>query len=430
MKKNKGSGRPCARRFCLNAVLAAVGIAAGGFAGADDSAFKPHIVVTNQTLKNLDIGPRPYSFANAGAIFVGADLDLGKLLDNHAGTLKFDYTFFPWMRNAGVPAQAHWQGAVGSGLAGSVMHNDIDTGYLSLFAYEQKLLDGQLQVSAGRTNAKRYFYLSNCGAIVACNDPLVEYTTGILPFPYGSWGGYAKYQVNDRWYVHGGAFESNPNDYLDKTHGWHWNPDNASGVTSLAGIGFEQTVAQNPYPYHYELNGFFNSAEQVDISDGTKHRGSSGVIFRFRQTVARDEVADAQSLGQAWQVFGAWSFNADDSQPFQHFVEAGVTRVGPFGRPQDSISLKASYLRLSEKQYDYQNQQRLAATGRDQHLSRGESRVELNMHWQATRYLAFEPSVQYIFNPSNFYNPAAEVSGNGTVLGLQVAYDFGSQIGL
>ena len=69
--------------------------------------------------------------------------------------------------------------------------------------------------------------------------------------------------------------------------------------------------------------------------------------------MARDDLSDPKSLGQAWQVFGAWSYNADNSQPFEHFLEAGVTRVGPFGRPQDSVSLKASYLRLSDKQVDF-----------------------------------------------------------------------------
>ncbi|CAH0645841.1 MULTISPECIES: carbohydrate porin [Pseudomonas] len=433
MNKYKSFAGTPVRELSFKAVLtitAITGVLLSSVALGDDSAFKPHYVVTNQSLKNLDTGPRPHSFANAGAIFAGADLDLGKLLDNNLGTFHFEYTFFPWMRNEGVPTADKWQGAVGSALAGSVMHNDIDAGYLSLFAYSQNFLDDRLQITAGRTNAKRYFYVSNCGTIVACNDPLIEYTTGILPYPYGSWGGYAKYTVNDNMYVHGGVFESNPEDYLKKTKGVHWDPGNASGATSLAGVGLEQTIAQNPYPYRYELNAFHNSAEQIDISDGSKHRGSSGAIFRFSQTVARDDLSDPKSLGQAWQVFGAWSYNADNSQPFEHFLEAGVTRVGPFGRPQDSVSLKASYLRLSDKQVDFQNQQRFAATGLDQHMSKGESRVELNMHWQATKYLSFEPSVQYIFNPSNFYNPSAEVSGNGTVLGLQVVYDLGSQIGL
>ena len=58
------------------------------------------------------------------------------------------------------------------------------------------------------------------------------------------------------------------------------------------------------------------------------------------------------------------------------------------------------------------------------------SRVELNTHWQVSRNLALEPSVQYIFNPDNFYNPSAPVSGDGAVIALQVMYNLGSALGL
>ena len=48
-----------------------------------------------------------------------------------------------------------------------------------------------------------------------------------------------------------------------------------------------------------------------------------------------------------------------------------------------------------------------------------------------TRQLAVEPSVQYLINPDNFYNPEArELSGNGFVVGLQVTLDVVSLLGL
>jgi porin len=117
-------------------------------------------------------------------------------------------------------------------------------------------------------------------------------------------------------------------------------------------------------------------------------------------------------------------------QPFSHFAEVGVTRLGPFGRPQDTLNLKASYLRLGARQAAWQEHARLLATGRDERTRRGVSRIELNTHWQVTRNLALEPSVQYIFNPDNFYNPSAPVSGDGAVIALEVMYNLGSALGL
>ncbi|WLH81749.1 carbohydrate porin [Pseudomonas sp. FP2335] len=422
-----------ARRFCVTAGLtlsSLTGLAWAEPAPTDENPFKAHVLVTDIMLENLNTGPRPHSFANAGAIFTGVDVDMSKLVGWTGGTFQFEYTFFPWLRNEGQPTAGAWQGAVGSGLGGAPMHNDIDKGYLSRFQYRQMLLDNHLEVDVGRSNAKQHFYMMNCANWVTCNDPIIENTTGILPYPYGSWGGYTRYSFDNGRYVHAGAFESNPTHYIKRTKGWDWDPGDASGITWLAGVGAQKSFAQAPLAYHYELNGFYNSAEQVDVLDGSTRRGSSGVIMRFMQTLSREGNSPTGAPDNAWQVFGAWTWSADDLQPFEHFVEAGVTRVGPFGRPQDSVSLKASYLRLGAKQVQYQHDQRLLATGTDQGMSRGESRVELNMVWQATSYLGFQPSVQYIFNPSNFYNPQAEISSNGAVVGLQVFYDLGSRLGL
>ena len=45
--------------------------------------------------------------------------------------------------------------------------------------------------------------------------------------------------------------------------------------------------------------------------------------------------------------------------------------------------------------------------------------------------MTLEPSVQYLINPDNFYNPEArELSGNGFVVGLQVNLDIASLLGL
>ncbi|ENF0663553.1 TPA: carbohydrate porin, partial [Pseudomonas aeruginosa] len=57
--------------------------------------------------------------------------------------------------------------------------------------------------------------------------------------------------------------------------------------------------------------------------------------------------------------------------------------------------------------------------------------LETNAHIALTPHIALEPSVQYIFNPDNYYNPGArELSGDGFVVGLQLMVDMGSLLGL
>lgn len=393
-----------------------------------EDAIKLNLQVWNLSVKNLNTGPQPYRYGNSGNVFTGAEADMAKLAGIEGASVSFQYVFFPWMRGEGQPAQDSWQGKAGSFFAGAPMHNDIDSGYLARFTWNQRLLQDRLEWVVGRSNAKQHFYMSNCNNVVTCNDPVIDNATGILPFPYGSWSLYSRYRADQGRYVHAGVFESNPQHYFKDTKGFDWDPGDASGVSILAGWGGEQGFDQTPYAYHYELNGFYNSGEQTDPLDGKSRWGSSGLLFKFRQTLSRE--GDARLPEKAWQWFGSWSWSADDIQPFEHFAEVGITRLGAFDRPQNSINLKASYLLLGARQAKWQEQARLLATGEDERTRRGVSRIELNTHWQVTRDLALEPSVQYVFNPDNFYNPQARVSSNGAVIALEVMYDLGTALGL
>lgn len=422
-----GSCVPVFRVKCLPALALAFASNAA-LADAPAEAFTYNLQVWDLAVKNLDTGPDPHHFGNSGNVFAGVDADLQQLTDLQGASVSLLYVFFPWMHGDAEPSRRGWQSRAGSYFAGAPFHNDIDSGYLARLTWNQRLLDDRLQLVAGRSNARQHFYLANCNSVVTCNDPILDNSTGVLPYPYGSWGAYGRYRFTQASYLHAGVFESNAQHYFDKRKGVDWDPGDASGVSVLAGIGSTADFTQAPYAYQYELNGFYNSARQTDPLSGRERRGSSGVMLKFRQTLAREGASGVPD--KAWQWFGAWSWSADDMQPFEHFAEVGLTRLGAFGRPQDSVNLKVSYLRLGAHQARWQEQARLAATGEDSRTRRNVSRVELNAHWQLTRNLALEPSVQYIFNPDNFYDPAAPANRDGAMVALQVMYDLGAALGL
>ena len=57
--------------------------------------------------------------------------------------------------------------------------------------------------------------------------------------------------------------------------------------------------------------------------------------------------------------------------------------------------------------------------------------LETNAHIALSPEIALEPSLQYIFNPDNFYNPGAtELSNDGFVVGVQLIVDVGTLLGL
>ena len=390
----------------------------------------PHILFTNISMKNLDTGPREHSFGNSGNLYLGADIDLGKLADIDNATLHVEQSVFLLDQGTGQPTAPVWQGAVGSYFGGAPLHNDIGTTQLSLITWQQKWLDGRLDTHLGRTNARRYFLIYNCENTITCNDPVIDAATGVLPPPYGSWGGYLKYQVQPDLYLHAGAFESNPVDYLKKRRGLDFSTDDASGTSLLFGIGRKRGEDLDPYRSHYELNFFFNTSKQTDPLTGESEHGTAGGFFKFSQLLWRADGGQMTSP-QALGAFGSFSLSADDKQPFRHFAEAGLTYYAPFDRPQDRLNLKASYLRLNDHQLEFQRESRIA-TGGDARLGqRDVYALETNAHIALSQSVALEPSLQYIFNPDNFYNPGAtELSNDGFVVGVQLIVDIGTLFGL
>ncbi|MGG2396600.1 carbohydrate porin [Pseudomonas sp. SH1-B] len=382
------------------------------------------------SLKNLDTGTRQHSFGNSGDLFLGADFDLNKMAGINGASLHLEQTIFVLDQGTGVPTAPNWQGAAGSYFAGAPIHNDITSNQLSLLTWQQQWLDGRLETHLGRTNARRYFLIYNCEAIVTCNDPVVDASTGVLPPPYATWGGYLKYRTSADTYLHLGAFESNPADYLNERKGVDFSTTDAAGTTLLFGVGRKQDESLTPYRSHYELNAYYNTSNQVDPLTGDSEHGTAGAFFKFQQLIWRAD-GGQRSSPQALGLFGSLSAAADDKQPFSQFGELGLAYFAPFDRPQDKISLKARYLRQSAHQLEFQRQSRIAAGGDPRNGSRNVYSLETNATIALGRNISVEPSVQYIFNPDNYYNPdARELNSDGFVVGLQLIVDMGSMLGL
>ena len=75
-----------------------------------EHGIKTHAVFLSLALKNLDTGPRPHSFGNSGDLFLGADLDLGKMTGLDGAALHIEQTQFILDRNTGQPTSRNWQG--------------------------------------------------------------------------------------------------------------------------------------------------------------------------------------------------------------------------------------------------------------------------------------------------------------------------------
>lgn len=388
---------------------------------------KPYAQLWSLSMQNLNTGPQPHSFGNSGNLFFGADINLDTLVGLEGASLHVEEMLFILLRNTGVPTSRHWPGASGSYFGGGSLHNDLTSNQLSLLTYQQSLLDGRLNLTFGRTNARRYFYTANCETVITCIDPIIDYASGALPIPYGSWGGYLKYDATKNIYLHSGAFESNPQDYLRQRNGLNFSTRDADGVSLLLGIGSQN---DSLYRSRYELNGFFNTSRQPDPLTGDAKQGTGGAYFKFQQAVWRADQGRG-TAPQALLLFGSLSAAMNDNQPFRQFAEMGVTYLAPFERPQDKLSLKVSHMRINDKQLIAQQRARIANGGDSRLGQRNVYAIEANGHFAVAPHVAIETSVQYLIRPDNFYNPEARhLSNDGFVVGLQVMVDAGALLGL
>lgn len=393
----------------------------------------PHFWLWSLRVENPSTGPREGEYAITNNIFTGADFDLETIAGITDATFHLEYIFFPGNKNVGQPTGPAYAGAAGSYFGGSPARNDISTGYLSQFSLEQHHFDGQLRTVVGRTNARRYFFENNCSNIVTCNDPIWDNATGSLPSPYASWGAFGQLNIGNHRSVKLGVFESDPQQYLEQKHGFDWDLSDSAGETILAAIGRQTTFADEVYPGRYELIGFYNTSDQSDPRTG-QHDGSgtAGAMFKFRQAVWRpDGGIEKMSNPESLFWFGSIETAPGNNQPYQGFVETGLTYLNPFRRSGDMANIKASYVHVGSRQLEAQRMARMTNGGTSEYGSRHVYRIEANYHLALPGYIFVQPSVQYIINPSNFYNPSApELSDNGFVVALQFGIDLGKALGL
>ncbi|MHB0775539.1 carbohydrate porin [Halomonas sp. WWR20] len=399
----------------------------------DTAGITPHLSLWSLWVSNPSTGPREDEYAITNDIFFGTDFDLENLLGIPDAAFHFEYTFFPSNHNVGQPASSAYAGAAGSYFGGAVARNDISSGYLSQFSYEQNYFDGRLKAVLGRTNARRYFFENNCSSVVACNDPIWDNATGSLPPPYSTWGAFGQLELGNYKHVKLGIFESDPQQYLDEGHGFDWNASDSAGETILAAIGHKTAFSEQAYPGRYELIGFYNTSDQYDPRTGELDEGGTGgIMFKFRQAVWRPDggrnlVEDPQAL----MLFGSLEAAPGDNQPYQAFIETGLTYLNPFDRSADMASTKISYVHLGSRQLQAQREARVAQGGEDTIGSDDVYRIEANYHVGLPHYIFLEPSIQYVINPSNFYNPGARhLNDDGFVVALQFGINLGMATGL
>ena len=314
---------------------------------------------------------------------------------------------------------------------------------LSELTYEQSLFGGRATIVVGRANATGEFARSTYGCrfqnVADCPFELTQVVGGFPGFPYVNWGGYVRVNPAPSFYVKAGAFETNS--LRNNTTGFDWRLTYSTGYVLPFEVGYGTEFATDPYPRHFKVGGWYNSAPYSDPFLNTRGRsraqfggrpltyngGRGGMYALADQVVWRPDkdttrgVALFASVGKPFDTFGLVAFQG----------VAGAIWTGPFAsRPADQIGVLGSYIRITQKENEFLNGL-LKKAGSTSFERADQAFFEVNYNAQVTKGVFLAGSLQYIVNPDTISRQSAtRAPRDALVVGLKLSINANELAGL
>jgi carbohydrate-selective porin OprB len=256
---------------------------------------------------------------------------------------------------------------------------------------QQKLLDGDLTLSAGRLAANYTFaglpvfdnYVT--AAINGTPDSvLVNDLSYTGPPPGLEWGAQAVYSPTPVIQIAAGVFNTNPNSANDGNIFAFQQGNEGALVTAQLTYLHNQRSKDRGKPGQYSA-GFFEDTNDFAIlpAGHSRSNGNAGIFVLGQQMVYQPE--DAGST-QGLTMWGAWAYSGKQSvSPMPVFGGVGVSDEGLIPRRKNDV---VSVGWLYGKTSDFIPS------------ASAEKLLEVNYQWVPKRYLRVFPVFQYLWRPS------------------------------
>jgi porin len=374
---------------------------------------------------------------NVGQFNIGADFDLDKMLGWSGGS--FHFTVY---RDYGQSLNKYVTGTFTK--QQYIYKNEFYRWHLGLFAYEQKLLDDRLTITAGRLGTTTYYghLVTNCQFESAdtCGEPRILVSeAGFSLLPSATWGLNVKYRPTEHTYLESGVFEVNPT--TSASNGLDFSIANSTGITVPVEWAWSNTDPKTTrYPFELKVGGFVSTAPLTDPYYNTAGRSKplfggtartinssrDGVYIMGDRVIWRPNDASAQSFN----VFGGIVQQLDEAEIMRQQVYAGFVWTAPFASlPRDTFNFSISEFELTPREREFLRDARIKAGGHGTNNAH-QTAYELTYGWHVTRGLELMPSVQYIVHPDNSsITNTAIFPKNMFVYGVSLRMDIGNMLG-
>jgi porin len=380
------------------------------------------LTLGNESVGNLSGGSRNTA-ADAGQLWFGAKLDMGKLAGIQGGTIGL--TAVQRFGNnlndeAGIPALQLTNEVFGRG----------DILRLTQLYYSQKLFDDRLELKGGRLPVGSDFFFGLCEFInlTFCGGQPGNIQGGyIYNWPVSQWAGVAHFNITKEVIISAGVYDANPQ-YLTTDQPSIYFLPGVPGSNRASGVLVPVELVWSPSgPLNgtWRFGGWYDNASTIDgglpgiiatipgvggVPDQFlgDQRGRYGI---YESILQRLTVDGPGAVG--WYTFLNTTV-ADHRTSFQDYqIALGFRHTGTFTwRPQDEVGFAVGTTHVNS-----------AAFGPN--AGGNEVPLEAWYGWQATGWMNLKFDVQYVIDPGGRgFNASGVKTDNAWVLGMRTEVHF------
>ena len=306
------------------------------------------------------------------------------------------------------------------------------TWHLTVFAFDQKFFDDQLEWRIGRLHVGADFdslpcdfqNLTFCGS--QPGNLVGDYW---INWPVSQWATTLKWNTADQTYVKLGAYQLNPR-YVDDTwaraNGWKLGfPGGTKGA--LFPLEFGWTPTLRGLSGNYKLGGWYNNAGGENLYYDVNREpialtGEAPLQDRSRHGtyLSAQQQVTGTAGGSGLNLFFNATFADSRTSPVDRQLALGAIYNGPFQRINDRIGVAvgtthgSNYLARYGRLYNQLNPDAPIPVN-----DRGEYATELFYDWRPLPSVSLRPNVQYVVQPGG-----SSQNANAFVFGLKTSVAF------
>ena len=336
----------------------------------------------------------------------GADLDLGRLVGAHGGTIQITFN-----DRVGHSLSAD---AIGNQFAVQELYGAGQNFRLAELNFQQNLFTDKVTLGLGWSPVGDHFaalpVLCDFQNAVICGHlNAMTINSGADNFPTGQWGTYITVSPKQLFYFSTGVFQVNPN-AGDSDKGLDLSFIGTGAFVPIE-LGLRPGHAAGELPGIYAVGAYYNSSRTPDVllDKNSNSAGLTGLPFAIRngrsgvyamadQWVRRDDTQRSEPH-RGLRIGGMAGIGDKATATFRYFVAGGGVYQGTFKqRDGDFVSLLMAYARYNDRLTRFQEDRDAEAPG-TVGIQHYESILELDYNVQMAPWFSLRPNLQYVINP-------------------------------